>query len=698
MRIKAKILWGLLGMCLVVGLVGGHAINRQRAVGTLEATSEAEEDARVLAAIVAADHDPAHVLSEKIARYIHQTGREVEVVDRHQFIIAAAMPSEVGSITNHGGDALTQTLHDGRVRTFLESSAGHPSGMRLIVVPMTDDSGQVVGAVTEEYTPIYDEFMAITEATTRQVVIAALAGVVIAVLLSLYIGTSIGRPLGQLTRAAAGFASGQTGLPMPAPRNDEIGDLAAAFNVMIQKRQEAEEAQKEAGAELARANEQLQREVSERRLAEETARQGEERVRQLADDLARERGRLAGILDGVPAVVFELWSLEDMRRNFVSNHVEAMYGYTPEEWASTPDFWTGRIHPEDRERVLTRVSSDLAGDNGSGKRIFRWMTKDNRVIWGETSITVIRDPTDGSVGVRGFTVDITEQKRAEQELANLHQKLVDASRAAGMAEVATSVLHNVGNVLNSVNISATIAADHIRQSSASHLGRIAGLLGDNAENLGSYLTVDPTGRKLPGFIGLLAEQLDAEHATILSELGQLGKNVEHIKDIVATQQNYASTAGMSQTVAIVDLVEDCLRMNAGALTRHEVRLVREYEAEPVIQVDKHKVMQILVNLIRNAKYSCDESSRTEKRLTMRIHADERIVSISVIDNGVGIPAENLTRIFSHGFTTRKEGHGFGLHSGALAALEIGGALLVHSDGPGHGATFTLELPLNPLHS
>ena len=214
----------------------------------------------------------------------------------------------------------------------------------------------------------------------------------------------------------------------------------------------------------------------------------------------------------------------------------------------------------------------------------------------------------------------------------------------------------------------------------------------------SYLTVDPTGRKLPGFIGLLAEQLDAEHATILSELGQLGKNVEHIKDIVATQQNYASTAGMSQTVAIVDLVEDCLRMNAGALTRHEVRLVREYEAEPVIQVDKHKVMQILVNLIRNAKYACDESNRVEKRVTMRIHADERIVSISVIDNGVGIPAENLTRIFSHGFTTRKEGHGFGLHSGALAALEIGGALLVHSDGPGHGATFTLELPLNPLHS
>ena len=69
------------------------------------------------------------------------------------------------------------------------------------------------------------------------------------------------------------------------------------------------------------------------------------------------------------------------------------------------------------------------------------------------------------------------------------------------------------------------------------------------------------------------------------------------------------------------------------------------------------------------------------------------MKISYIDNGIGIPADNLTRIFGHGFTTRKEGHGFGLHSGALAAKELGGALTVESDGPGKGATFTLEFPI-----
>jgi PAS domain S-box-containing protein len=692
MRIKAKVLWALLGMSLLVVLVGGYAIDRQHAVGALEATSEAGEDARVLAFIVANENDPVHKISGKVSRFMDEAlGRDIYVVDTHKRIIAAANPANVGAMSNRAGNALDQTLRDSLVRTFLDPT---PTSVRRIVVPVKGASGEMLGAVIEEYTPIYNEFMAITEATTRQVVVAGVAGIAIAILLSLYIGMSIARPLGQLTRAAAAFAAGETGFPMPPPRNDEIGELTTAFNVMIQKRREAEEAQKRAGAALAEANAHLQREVSERRLAEEAARNGEERVRQLAEDLARERGRLAEILDSVPAVIFETWSTKGRRRDFISSYVKTMYGYTPEEWLSSPDFWTRCIHPEDKEQVLDHEVKRLAGDQVRRKQVFRRVTKDNRVIWGETHLNLIRDPADGAAGVRGFTVDITEQKLAEEKLAELNRKLLDASRAAGMAEVATSVLHNVGNVLNSVNVSAALAADHIRQSSAPHLERVVGLLRENGENLGAYLSADPVGRKLPRFLGQLAGQLAFEHAAILAELEQLGKNVQHIKDIVAVQQSYAGAAGVSQTIPVVELVEDSLRMNAGALTRHDVQLVREFDARPVIQVDKHKVMQILINLIRNAKYACDESNRPDKRLTIRIGGDDRAALISVIDNGVGIPPENLTRIFSHGFTTRKEGHGFGLHSGALAAIEIGGALRVQSDGAGCGATFTLELPLN----
>jgi signal transduction histidine kinase len=158
------------------------------------------------------------------------------------------------------------------------------------------------------------------------------------------------------------------------------------------------------------------------------------------------------------------------------------------------------------------------------------------------------------------------------------------------------------------------------------------------------------------------------------------------------QQSYATVGGVKEMIDVVNLAEDSLRMNEGALSRHRVEIIREFDRVPPMNVEKHKILQILVNLMRNAKYACDESAREDKKMTVRISNSDGAVRISVIDNGVGIPPENLTRIFSHGFTTRKGGHGFGLHSGALAAKEMGGSLTAQSGGLGQGATFTLELP------
>ena len=206
------------------------------------------------------------------------------------------------------------------------------------------------------------------------------------------------------------------------------------------------------------------------------------------------------------------------------------------------------------------------------------------------------------------------------------------------------------------------------------------------------MTSDPRGQQIPAYLSQLSHHLAKEQSTIMEEMELLRKNIEHIKGIVAMQQSYAKVSGVTETVRVSDLVEDALRMNAAALTRHDVQAIREFEDVPAITTQKHKVLQILVNLIHNAKYACDQSGRADKRLTVRVaHGNDRI-KISVADNGVGIPRENLTRIFNHGFTTRKDGHGFGLHSGALAAKEMGGSLSVHSDGEGRGARFDLELP------
>jgi PAS domain S-box-containing protein len=288
---------------------------------------------------------------------------------------------------------------------------------------------------------------------------------------------------------------------------------------------------------------------------------------------------------------------------------------------------------------------------------------------------------------------------AEESLRTLHRQLLETSRQAGMAEVATSVLHNVGNVLNSVNISTSLIAEKVRNSRVEKLARVVALMQEHKAGLARFLTEDEKGRGLPAYLCSLSAHLTEEQGQILQEVASLSSDIEHIKEIVAMQQNYSRVSGVAQPVNVNDLVEDAIRMNAEAIERHEVKVMRDFKEAVPATVDKHKVLQILVNLIRNAKYALDAGRPPEKLITLRVatNGDDR-VKILVIDNGVGIPAENLVRIFGHGFTTRHDGHGFGLHSGALAAKELGGSLTVHSDGWGKGAIFTLEFPRQPVSS
>lgn len=286
------------------------------------------------------------------------------------------------------------------------------------------------------------------------------------------------------------------------------------------------------------------------------------------------------------------------------------------------------------------------------------------------------------------------RERTEQ-LEQVHKQLLEASRKAGMAEVATGVLHNVGNVLNSVNVSATLVAESIGKSKVSGLARAVALLQEHELDLGSYLGSDPRGKLLPAYLIQLSEHLQADQDASVRELNFLRQNIDHIKRIVAMQQTFASASGVEECVDVRELLEDCLRLNQSSLSRHGVEVIREIDEVPLIMLDKHKVLQILVNLVSNARQACDDSGRIDKRLRLRVTSGDGRVRLSVTDNGKGIPPENLSRIFNHGFTTRKDGHGFGLHSGALTAKELGGSLQAQSDGIGLGATFTLVLPLTP---
>ncbi|WP_257450558.1 ATP-binding protein [Archangium lipolyticum] len=291
-----------------------------------------------------------------------------------------------------------------------------------------------------------------------------------------------------------------------------------------------------------------------------------------------------------------------------------------------------------------------------------------------------------------------EQRVEERtrELKDVHMQLVQTARRAGMAEIATNVLHNVGNVLNSVYTSAQVAKERVAGMRLEHVGRVAQMLQERQSDIGTFLTQDERGRNVMPFLGKLGQNLLDERQEILALLDDVGRYTEHIGDIVKVQQNYARTPRLQEAVQLADLVEDALRINAAGLTRHQVKVVRHLASLPPMLTDKHKTLMILVNLVSNAKYAMDGLPPAERLLSVKMErAGTDRVRIQVHDNGMGIAPEMLTRIFQYGFTTREEGHGFGLHSSALAAQELGGSLSVHSNGPGHGATFTLELPHAP---
>ena len=254
-------------------------------------------------------------------------------------------------------------------------------------------------------------------------------------------------------------------------------------------------------------------------------------------------------------------------------------------------------------------------------------------------------------------------------------------------------------MLNSVNVSAAMICQQLRQSKLPGLARTVDLFAQHEDDLGRFMTEDPKGRLLPGYLGKLAQALTAEQAAVLGEMEQMGKSIDHLKDIVATQQSYAGGNSMVGPTDIAALVQDALRMNAGALSRHQVVVELDLPPLPPLSVDRHRVLQILINLIGNAKQAMDAEGAFghHMRLSGRLDDAHQTLELSVQDEGDGIRPELLERIFAHGFTTRARGHGFGLHSCIVAAREMGGDLRAHSAGPGTGATFTLVLPVSDLH-
>jgi len=280
-----------------------------------------------------------------------------------------------------------------------------------------------------------------------------------------------------------------------------------------------------------------------------------------------------------------------------------------------------------------------------------------------------------------------------RELKEAQARLVSTAREVGMAEVASNVLHNVGNVLTSAVVNLEMMRNGVAALRLHQLKRATAMVLEHRDTLADFLTTDARGRQLPDYLSALSDELLRGQSSLMEEMDAMGQHVEHIRAIVQVQQTYAKTSLLTEECDLVQLITDALRIQLPALQRHGVHVTQELSAVPRVMVDKHKVLQILVNLISNAKHALETRPEGQRELCVRLRAEQQRAFIQVVDNGMGIAPELRGRLFSHGFTTRKDGHGFGLHSSALTASLLGGRVTLESEGVGLGATATLELPL-----
>jgi len=287
-----------------------------------------------------------------------------------------------------------------------------------------------------------------------------------------------------------------------------------------------------------------------------------------------------------------------------------------------------------------------------------------------------------------------ELESALSDLKRTQSQLVDVAHRAGMTEIATGVLHNVGNVLNSVNVSVDVLKENLRRSKVPSVAKVASLMQESAVAF-QKVSGDAKLQKLPDYMAMLSQSLTVEQQQASSEVQSLTEKVQHIKNIITAQHKYTRRVSFREEIDLHAMLNDSLAMHGPSLARHSIHVQRQLQPLPTIVVERSKLLQVIDNVVKNAVESMASVEREAHTLTVAAKCENGYAVVTVTDTGHGIREEHLKNIFRFGFTTKSDGNGFGLHSAAIAMNEMGGSIRATSGGWGTGATFILTIPLRP---
>lgn len=377
----------------------------------------------------------------------------------------------------------------------------------------------------------------------------------------------------------------------------------------------------------------------------------------------------------------------------LSNNLYEIFDLNQKHVPGTKKEFLDLIHSEDQEKVESILTHNFI-DSFQLENQARILDQKGKYNWFHISCRKHNTYDDTNKKIIGIAIDISKQKKAEEKLEETNKKLIETARLAGMTDVAISVLHNVGNTLNSANVSVDMILETLSHSGLDRLSKITSMLENHRDNLCSFLTSDPKGMLIPQYLIALNQKLQEENNNISTEVSNLSKNIQHIRSIIESQQSISKTKGNIEKIYLPDLIDDALRISGSNITNNGIEFSKNFKDVGHIESDKTKIMQIIINFFRNARESIDANPIIKnKKINLTIQKNKNNLDISVEDNGNGISPDALEQIFNFGFTTKEKGHGFGLHSSILAAKELGGDIRAESEGEGMGAKFILTIPI-----
>ena len=307
-------------------------------------------------------------------------------------------------------------------------------------------------------------------------------------------------------------------------------------------------------------------------------------------------------------------------------------------------------------------------------------------------------PDDAGATKGGVIVfrDVTERMLAEEALVQAFSQ--------GRLEIVDTILHNIGNAINSVAVGVGTIAEHLTDNElVSRLSALGKSIEAHRDDWIPYLENDPQGQKVMPFILALADDFSSQNALLQDTIRRVQGRVDHIVDIIRTERLFESEEAMTRKdIDLRGAIADAVKLLQESLSRRGTRVEIDCQDAPdEIRIQESKFHQMLVNLTKNAMEAIDELAASgglgeEPCIRLRAYVEGEFLVLEATDNGVGIEAANSRRIFAAGYTTKERGSGLGLHSTANFVIGSGGRIRALSDGLGKGTTMRVELRLSSV--